>query len=133
MKKVITFGVFDYFHYGHLKLFENARKLGDHLTVAVQDGDYILRHKPDAKICYTTRQRMELVSALRTVDEAVLYRLVDEDIKLMDFDILAIGGDQTHAGFIRAVEWCASQGREVVRLARTPGISSSSVKDMIMK
>lgn len=33
--KVLTFGVFDYFHYGHLKLFERAKALGDHLTVTV--------------------------------------------------------------------------------------------------
>ena len=32
MKKVITVGVFDYFHLGHLRLFENAKKLGDYLT-----------------------------------------------------------------------------------------------------
>lgn len=28
MKKVLTFGVFDYFHIGHLRLFENCKKLG---------------------------------------------------------------------------------------------------------
>ena len=33
MKKVITFGVFDYFHYGHLRLFERAKKLGDYLEL----------------------------------------------------------------------------------------------------
>lgn len=43
MIKVLTVGVFDYFHYGHYKLFENAKKLGDYLIVAVQDGDYILK------------------------------------------------------------------------------------------
>lgn len=46
MKKVITFGVYDYFHLGHLRLFENAKALGDYLVVAVQDEDYILKYKP---------------------------------------------------------------------------------------
>ena len=54
MKKVLTFGVFDYFHLGHLRLFENAKKLGDYLIVAVQDGEFILKYKPTAKIFYTT-------------------------------------------------------------------------------
>lgn len=49
MKKILTVGVYDYFHLGHLRLFKNAKKLGDYLIVAVQDGDYILRYKPDAK------------------------------------------------------------------------------------
>lgn len=48
MKKVVTFGVYDYFHLGHLRLFKNAKNLGDWLIVAVQDGDYILKTKPDA-------------------------------------------------------------------------------------
>ena len=64
MKKVLTVGVFDYFHLGHLRLFKNAKKLGDYLIVAVQDGDFILKFKPEAKVLYTTEQRLELVGAL---------------------------------------------------------------------
>lgn len=39
MTKVLTFGVFDYFHYGHLKLLERCKKLGDYLVVALQNDD----------------------------------------------------------------------------------------------
>ena len=87
MKKVLTFGVFDYFHLGHLKLFENAKKLGDYLIVAVQDGDFILKYKPAAKIFYTTDQRLELINSLKIVDEVVTYENVDETIKKIDFDV----------------------------------------------
>lgn len=128
MKKVITVGVFDYFHLGHLRLFENAKKLGDYLIVAVQDGDCILKTKPDAKILYTTEQRVDLVRALRVVDEVIVYRDVDVTLPTVDFDIFAIGGDQTHPGFRRAVAWCERNGKAVVRLSRTPGICSSDIK-----
>jgi cytidyltransferase-like protein len=128
MKKVLTFGVFDYFHLGHLRLFERARKLGDYLIVAVQDGDFILKYKPDAKVMYTTDQRIEMISALRVVDEVITYENVDESIQKVDFDIFAIGGDQNHAGFQRAVAWCEANGKEVIRLERTPGICSSDIK-----
>ena len=128
MKKVITVGVFDYFHLGHLRLFENAKKLGDYLIVAVQDGDCILKTKPDADILYTTEQRVDLVKALRIVDEVVVYRDVDQILPKVDFDVFAIGGDQTHEGFQRAVKWCEENGKTVIRLPRTPGISSSQVK-----
>lgn len=128
MKKVLTVGVFDYFHYGHLKLFMNAKNLGDYLIVAIQDGDYILKYKPEAKVLYSTEQRIELVDALKCVDETVVYYDVDEIVKSVDFDVFAIGGDQTHAGFMRAVEWCKQNGKEVIRLPRTPGISSSDIK-----
>jgi cytidyltransferase-like protein len=34
--KLFTVGVFDFFHYGHLMLFERIKKLGDYLIVAVE-------------------------------------------------------------------------------------------------
>lgn len=128
MKKVVTFGVYDYFHLGHLRLFKNAKNLGDWLIVAVQDGDYILKTKPDAKVMYTTEQRKELVSALSVVDEVVSYTDVDVTIKTLDFDVFAVVEDQNHAGFQRAIEWCKENGKEVVRMKRTPGICSSEIK-----
>ena len=131
MKKVITVGVYDYFHIGHLKLFKNAKKLGDYLIVAVQDGDCILKTKPDAKVLYTTEQRIEMVSELRTVDEVITYEDVDRTLPEVDFDVFAIGGDQTHEGFQRAVKWCEENGKEVVRLPRTPGICSSDIKKQL--
>lgn len=128
MKKVITVGVFDYFHLGHLRLFENAKKLGDYLIVAVQDGNCILKTKPNAHVLYTTEQRIDLVKALRVVDEVIIYEDVDRTLPEVDFDVFAIGEDQTHAGFQRAVKWCEENGKEVIRLPRTPGICSSEIK-----
>ena len=133
MKKVVTFGVYDYFHFGHYRLFKNAGALGDYLIVAVQDGDFILKYKPDSKILYSTEQRMELVRELRCVDEVVKYCNVDEDIKNIDFDIFAIGEDQNHEGFQRAVAWCEANGKQVVRMKRTPNISSTDIKREIGK
>ncbi len=133
MKKVFTVGVFDYFHLGHLRLFENAKKLGGYLIVAVQDSDYILKYKPDANILYSTQQRIELIRALKIVDEVVIYKNVDDIISQIDFDVWAIGNDQTHAGFQRALNWCQENGKEVVRLPRTQGISSSQIKNELEK
>ena len=131
MKKVITVGVFDYFHLGHLRLFENAKRLGDYLIVAVQDGDCILKTKPEAEILYTTEQRIELVKALRTVDEVIVYQDVDMILQQVDFDVFAKGPDQNHPGFQRAIKWCEDNGKEVVVLPRTDGISSSEIKKRI--
>ena len=128
MKKVFTVGVFDYFHYGHFKLFENAKKLGDYLIVAVQDGDYILKYKPQASILYSTEPRIELINALKCVDEVIVYDDVDKIIQKVDFQIFAIGGDQSHEGFMRAIKWCNEHEKEVIRLPRTPGICSSDIK-----
>ena len=128
MKKVVTFGVYDYFHLGHLRLFERAKSLGDYLIVAVQNEDFILKTKPNAKVMHSTMERQELVGALRVVDEVVTYTDVDVSIKKLDFDIFVVGEDQTHDGFQRAVKWCNENGKKVVHLKRTAGICSTEIK-----
>lgn len=129
MRKVITFGVFDYFHLGHLRLFENCKKHGDFLIVAVQDGDFILKYKPEAKVLYSTQERVDMVSALRVVDKVVVYQSVcPEFFETVDFDVLALGEDHTAERWVIVTEWCERHGKEVVRMKRTPGISSSNIK-----
>lgn len=126
--KVLTVGVFDYFHYGHLKLLERCKNLGDTLTVAVQRGEEILKNKPEARILYSTEQRKEMISAIRFVDSVVEYGQVDQDIATFDFDVFAVGGDQNHEGFQRAIAYCKEHGKKVVVLERTPNICSSDIK-----
>lgn len=128
MKKVITFGVYDMLHIGHMLLFKHARELGDQLTVAVQESDTILKYKPGTEMVYSTDERCYMVSAVRYVDKVVTYQDVDVDIQKMDFDVFAKGPDQTHAGFQRAVEWCLAHGKEVVVIPRTEGISSTMLR-----
>ena len=129
MKNVLTFGVFDMLHIGHILLFKRARELGDRLIVAVQDGDFILKYKPGTNMVYTTEERLYMVSTIKYVDEVIVYRDVDKDIMNVDFDILARGEDQIHQGFQRAVQWCKSNNKEVVILPRTEGISSSLLRE----
>ncbi len=131
MKKVITVGVFDYFHLGHLILFENAKKYGDYLIVAVQEGDSILKTKPNATKLYTTEQRIYLIKALNIVDEVITYKDVDSLIPTIEFDVFAVGEEQNHAGFKRAIRWCEAHDKEVIRIPRTPGISSSDIKNTL--
>lgn len=130
--KVLTFGVFDYYHYGHLKLLERAKALGDHLVVAVQRTEEITKNKPQAQVMYSLEERMEMLAALRVVDEVVPYSQVADDVKTIDFDILAIGGDQNHAGFQSAMQWAKDHGKEVTFLSRTPNVCSSQIKKNIV-
>ena len=129
LKTVLTFGVYDMMHIGHILLFKRAKERGDRLVVAVQDGDYILKYKPDTRIIYTTEERLYMVSTIRYVDEVVTYRDVDVDVQHIDFDILVLGQDQNHPGFQRAIRWCQEHGKEVVRLPRTEGISSTLLRE----
>ena len=129
MRTVLTFGVYDLLHIGHIQLFKRAKELGDKLVVAVQDESVILKYKPQAKMVYTTQERCFMVEAIKYVDEVVVYKDVDEDIKNIDFDVFAKGPDQIHAGFQRAVQWCEDHGKEVIVLPRTEGISSTMLRE----
>lgn len=131
MKKVLTVGVYDLLHVGHIELFRHAKELGDYLIVAVQDSDEVLKYKPEANLVYSTEERCYMVKAIRYVDEVVVYKGVDDIVKEVDFDVFAKGPDQSHAGFQRAVEYCKESGKEVVVLPRTQGISTSKLKSLI--
>jgi cytidyltransferase-like protein len=133
MKKVLVFGVFDLFHFGHLRLLKRAAKLGDYCIVAVQNDEYILRYKPPGSTgaFYSTEERCEMVRALRCVDEVITYNVVADDIRNIDFSIWAKGPDNVHAGIQAAIKWCGENGREVVTLPRTEGISSTHIKRLI--
>ena len=72
-----------------------------------------------------------MVAGIRYVDEVVTYKDVDKDIVNIDFDILAVGPDQKHEGFQRAIEWCKKHGKDVVVIPRTEGISSSLLREFI--
>lgn len=56
MKKVLTFGVYDLTHIGHIKLFERAKALGDYLIVAIQETEYIKKLSP-MHIMYIIRKK----------------------------------------------------------------------------
>lgn len=116
-------------HIGHILLFKKAKELGDRLIVAVQDGDFILKYKPGTQMIYTTEERLYMVSTIKYVDEVIIYKDVDNDIQMVDFDIFAKGPDQNHVGFQRAVEWCKSKGKDVVVIPRTEGISSTLLRE----
>lgn len=132
MNKIVTFGVYDYFHLGHLRLFEQAKKHGDYLIVAVQDGDYIIKYKPDAKVLYSTEERVEMIKALRIVDEVVIYESVSTaTLEKIDFETLALGEDHKGGRFDEVEQWCHEHGKQVVRLKRTPGIASSEIKQKL--
>lgn len=112
----------------------SAKKYGDYLIVAVQDGDYIKRYKPDAKVLYTTAERVEMLEALRIVDKVVVYESVEPSfLESVDFDILALGEDHRGRRFDIVDHWCKEHGKEVVRLKRTEGICSSEIKKTLEK
>ena len=129
MIRILTFGVYDYLHLGHLRLFKQCKQHGDYLIVAVQDEEYIRKFKPDAKVLYSTAERVEMLEALKIVDEVIVYKVVSvEEVAKIDFYILALGEDHKGGRFDEVEKWCIEHEKKVIRLKRTPGICSSDIK-----
>ena len=130
-KKVLTVGVYDLIHKGHIELYRRAKGLGDYLIVAAQDSDFILKYKPTAKVLNSTEDRKYMIKSIRYVDEVITYTDVDKIVQEIDFDVFVTGPDQCHDGFQRAIQWCVANGKEHIILGRTDGISSSELKAKI--
>ena len=128
MKKVITYGTFDLFHYGHLRILKRARELGDYLIVAVSTDEFnAIKNK---KCTYPYKHRSEIVKAIRYVDEVIpetCWEQKIEDIKNHNIDVFVMGDDwQGKFDFLQ--DYC-----EVVYLERTKNISTTQVKNEIKK
>ncbi|MEJ6390692.1 adenylyltransferase/cytidyltransferase family protein [Gymnodinialimonas ulvae] len=122
-KRVITYGTFDLFHIGHVRLLHRLAGLGDHLTVCVSTDAFNEIKGKSSVIPYD--QRVEILSACRYVD-AVLpendWAQKREDIRREKIDIFAMGNDWS-GKFDDLGDLC-----EVVYLPRTEDISTTSLK-----
>ncbi|NOU79241.1 glycerol-3-phosphate cytidylyltransferase [Paenibacillus sp. LMG 31459] len=123
MKKVITYGTFDLLHYGHILLFQRARGLGDHLTVALSTDEFnTIKHKT-AYFSYEKRKMM--LEAIKYVDEVIPEQCWEQkkmDIVKYNIDVFVMG-DDWHGRFDALKSLC-----EVIYLERTPDISTTSIK-----
>ncbi len=131
MKKkviVITYGTFDLFHYGHLKILENAKKYGDFLIVAVSTDEFnLIKGK---KCIYPYEHRSKIVNAIKYVDKVIPENNWEQkisDIKNNKVDIFLIGDDwKSKFDFLK--KYC-----KVKYLPRTPNISTTQIKTILKK
>jgi choline-phosphate cytidylyltransferase len=127
MKRIITFGTYDVFHVGHLRLLERARALGATLTVGVSTDALNLSKKGRLPV-YPQHDRKAIVAALRCVDEVFdeeSLELKGEYIRRHRADLLVMGDDWA-GRFDGFRDLCA-----VVYLPRTPSISTTAVIEKI--
>lgn len=94
MRKVITYGTFDLFHVGHLNILKRAKAQGDYLVVAVSSDAF--NAGKGKKAYYSQEDRMEILKAIKYVDEVILEESWDQkirDVKEHDIDVFVMGDD----------------------------------------
>jgi glycerol-3-phosphate cytidylyltransferase len=124
--RVLTYGTFDLFHIGHLRLLQRLRALGDHLTVAVSTDEFNALKNKSAFVPYA--DRAAIVAGCRYVDAVIPEETWDQkatDVVRHRIDIFGMGDDWA-GKFDELQSHC-----KVVYLPRTSGISSSSIKQRL--
>lgn len=124
MVKVITYGTYDLLHYGHIRLLERAKALGDYLIVGVTSDDYD-RTRGKINNQQSLMERIQAVKDTGLADEIIVEEYEGQkidDIRRLGVDIFTVGSDW--GGYFDYLkEYC-----KVVYLSRTEGISSSQVR-----
>lgn len=127
MKRVITYGTFDLLHWGHIRLLERARALGDYLIVATSTDQFnALKHK---EAYHSFEHRKYILEAIRYVDKVIPETSWDQKIqgvKNYNIDIFVMGDDwKGQFDFLK--DYCG-----VVYLPRTEGISTTKIKQDLL-
>ena len=125
--RVITFGTFDVFHVGHLRILERARQMGDYLLVGVST-DALNYSKKGRDTYYNQTERLEIISAIRYVDEVFLEESLElkrHYIQTYQADVLVMGNDWA-GKFDEFRDIC-----KVEYLILTPSISTTAVIEKI--
>ena len=126
-KTVITFGTFDVFHVGHLRVIERAAALGDRLVVGVS-ADALNERKKGRAPVFSEQERLEIVAALKAVDAVFLEESLEQKrdyILEHNADVLVMGDDWA-GRFDEFGDVC-----EVHYLERTPAISTTALIEKI--
>ena len=129
MKRILTYGTFDLLHYGHIRLLQRAKALGDYLIVALSTDEFNEIKGKKAYHNYETRKKM--LEAIRYVDLVIPEQNWEQkisDVKRYEVDIVVMGSDWAGSDkFDYLQDYC-----EVVYLDRTEGISTTKIKEDLM-
>ncbi|MBC2317439.1 glycerol-3-phosphate cytidylyltransferase [Listeria booriae] len=126
MEKVITYGTFDLLHWGHIRLLERARALGDHLTVVLSTDEFNKLKGKEA--FHNFEQRKYLLEAIKHVDAVIPETAWDQkitDIQSNEINIFVMG-DDWEGQFDFLTPYC-----DVCYLERTKDISTTYIKEQL--
>lgn len=123
MQRVLTYGTFDTLHYGHIRLLQRARALGDYLIVGLSTD--LFNAGKNKQAFHSWEERKAHLEALRYVDLVIPeshWEQKADDVKLYHVDVFTMGSDwEGKFDELRAL--C-----DVVYLERTNGISSTLIR-----
>jgi D-beta-D-heptose 7-phosphate kinase/D-beta-D-heptose 1-phosphate adenosyltransferase len=132
---VVTNGVFDLLHLGHVRYLQEARSLGDLLVVGVNDDDSVRRLKGPQRPLVPGSERAVVLAALECIDLVVPFfdDTAERLVSRLRPDIYVKGGDYNpkagagEPGYLPEAATVASSGGRVTILPFLPGHSTSEL------
>lgn len=128
MKTVITYGTFDLFHVGHIRLLKRLSALGDKLIVGISSDEFnVLKGK---KSFFSYEERAEILESCKYVDEVFPEHNWEQkrsDIIKYNADVFSMG-DDWQGKFDELADIC-----EIVYLTRTEDVSTTEIKSALSK
>jgi len=127
----LTYGTFDGFHYGHLRILERAAAFSDRLVVGIVSDD--LCKIKGKNLMLNEEQRAAVIEALSCVDEVFIQRQMNQkeiDIERFDANYFVAGDDWRDHPRIEQIR--NYRGCEIVYLERTPQISSTKIRRKLL-
>ncbi|HEY9021635.1 MAG TPA: adenylyltransferase/cytidyltransferase family protein [Paracoccaceae bacterium] len=125
-RTVLTYGTFDLFHVGHVRLLRRLADLGDRLIVACSTDEFNTLKGKRTAIPYA--HRVEVLEACQYVDLVIPetgWEQKPKDIKTYNVDLFAMG-DDWEGKFDDLRAYC-----DVLYLPRTENISTTKLKELI--
>jgi len=122
-KTVITYGTFDMFHIGHLRILQRLSEMAERVIVAVSTDEFNALKGKKCLIPY--EHRAEIIRNLKMVDRVIPethWEQKVEDVQKYNVDIFAIG-DDWEGKFDFLKEYC-----EVKYMERTKDVSTTQLK-----
>ena len=101
---VLTNGVFDILHSGHIKLFEFAKSQGKKLVVAIDSDDRVKSLKGNERPINNLQERTNVLNAIKYVDEVISFGTKDELIEVYKLSRASV--------IVRGSEWTEKELRE---------------------
>lgn len=134
-KRGFICGFFDILHDGHIDILRQAKEKCEHLIVAVGTDDLMLKRKQRRSIL-NYEQRVEIVKAIRYVDEVVPEKDLDKIAAYYKyfFDVMFAGDDHLDENiYVETAKYLKKMGVDTIYIPRRKKISSTDIRKRVIK
>lgn len=134
---VLVGGCFDFIHFGHIHFLTEAKRLGDHLLVALESDENVKRRKGNTRPIHTQEKRAIMLRALSAVDEVLALPTMEKDsdyaalVSQIKPAVIAITQDDPY--FVHKQKQAHSVGASLIAIPKIQTPSTSDLAQILLQ